>query len=102
MRGFFPVITELLLFLVVIIPCITFLTMTEHILLRAVIPSIYLKILSVSRSLVDFLTFCNRIANFTATVVLEFSGMQQGIYIIDLENPYLFFYSAFNTAYSSN
>lgn len=54
-------------------------------------PSIYLKIPGVSRSLVPFLTFCNRTANFTATIMLEFSGVQQGIDVFVSENSYLFF-----------
>lgn len=46
---------------------------------------------SVSRLLLHFLTFCKRPVNFTATIMLEFSDTQQGMYIFVLENTCLFF-----------
>lgn len=49
----------------------------QHILIWARIPSIYLKILSTSRSRVLYLMYCNGTGNFTAMIILKFSGMQQ-------------------------
>lgn len=101
-EDFFLVTAELLLFIVVIIPCITFLAMTEHILMWAVIPSIYLKTLSVSRSLMHFLTFCNRTANFTSHDHAWIFWRAARNICLCFGTFLLIFSSAFNTAYSSN